>query len=70
MAAARKITFAIPDDADRSRCRSCGEPIAWIVTDNGKKMPVELATNESHFARCPEAVKWRKPEPPKLPGIE
>ncbi len=56
----RKVTFDIPPDTDRGSCRSCGEPIAWIVTAKGKKMPVEIATNESHFARCPQAQKWRR----------
>lgn len=60
-AAPRKpVTFEIPDDADRGECRSCGEPIAWVVTPKGKKMPVELKTRESHFAHCPEAQKWRR----------
>lgn len=60
MAPARKVTFDIPADADRGACRSCGEPIAWILTAKGKKMPVELATKESHFARCPAAQSWRR----------
>ncbi len=66
---ARVITFEIPDAADRGTCRSCGEPIAWVITDAGKRMPVELSSRESHFARCPQATKWRKPAPPKLPGF-
>jgi len=24
-----------------SRCRSCGEPILWTITTNGKRMPVD-----------------------------
>jgi hypothetical protein len=24
-----------------SRCRSCGEPIVWTITTNGKRMPVD-----------------------------
>jgi len=24
-----------------SRCRSCGEPIIWTITTNGKRMPVD-----------------------------
>ncbi len=24
-----------------SRCRSCGEPIVWTVTSNGKRMPID-----------------------------
>ena len=32
-------------------CRSCGEPIVWTVTKNGKKMPVDAeASSEGTFA--------------------
>lgn len=24
-----------------SRCRSCGDPIIWTITTNGKRMPVD-----------------------------
>lgn len=24
-----------------SRCRSCGEPIIWTITSNGKRMPID-----------------------------
>jgi hypothetical protein len=56
----KAVTLDIPPNADRGACRSCGEPIAWVITKSGKKMPVELATKESHFARCPAAKEWRK----------
>jgi hypothetical protein len=42
-----------------SKCRSCGATVYWIVTKNGKKMPVE-ADGVSHFARCPQAEAWRR----------
>lgn len=57
----RQLTFDVPPDADRGTCRSCGRPVAWIITAKGKKMPVDLGSGESHFATCPEAAKWRKP---------
>lgn len=60
MTARPKVTFDIPPNATTSACRSCGKPIAWIVTSSGKKMPVELDTRESHFANCHDAGKWRK----------
>ena len=46
-------------------CRSCGAPILWAETDNGKLMPVdkpetESATTVSHFSTCPTAKKWRR----------
>lgn len=61
MAERKRVTFEIPDTADRGACRSCGEAIGWVLTKSGKKMPVEIATKESHFARCPAAERWRKP---------
>lgn len=56
-----RVTFDIPPAAPATACRSCGAAIVWILTKAGKKMPVEIATRESHFARCPAAKEWRKP---------
>lgn len=64
MAERKPVTFEIPADADRGTCRSCHEPIAWVMMASGKKNPIELATNESHFARCPQAKKWREAKKP------
>lgn len=57
------------------QCRSCGAPLKWIKSANGKWMPcdakstsVVMATgqvvigHQSHFATCPDAGKWRKPK--------
>lgn len=27
-------------------CRSCGEPIIWAFTENGKKIPIDLEPDE------------------------
>ena len=71
----RRITFVIPPEATRSRCRSCAAHVAWIwvgvtAQSPGKLMPVSLdgaeknvlgeLEGESHFARCPDANKWRR----------
>ena len=44
---------------DAGHCRACGRPIWWVLTKNGKKMPV---TDEgiSHFADCTKAGEFRK----------
>lgn len=42
-----------------SKCRSCGAPIEWVLTESGKRMPVD-PDGTSHFVTCPEASKWRK----------
>lgn len=55
-----------------SECRSCGEEIVWLKTDNGKNIPVDAETVVdkeatifdsdqmiSHFATCKDADKWR-----------
>src|SRR5688500_6303806 len=39
-------------------CRSCGAPIYWEKTKNGKPMPISVATGETHFADCPQSKKW------------
>lgn len=53
-------------------CRSCGAEIAWVKTEKGKSMPVDIDSWDgnriftpgkhiSHFASCPNAAKHRKP---------
>lgn len=59
-----KGVFQVTED-NEAECRSCGAPIIWCLTKNGKKMPVDFPeSNEpttSHFATCPDGEKWRKP---------
>lgn len=60
----RDFEFYVTED-NEAECRSCGAPVLWCVTRNGKKMPVDLPTvpeeaTTSHFATCPEAGQWRK----------
>lgn len=59
--------FLLPANARRGTCRSCGQPIAWIVTTKGAAMPLDLATAEArdggtvaktHFATCPHGKAW------------
>lgn len=40
----------------------CGAPIFWVVTKNGKKMPVSADTYRPHWADCPIAGQFRKKE--------
>lgn len=56
-------------------CKSCGQPVVWFRTKNGKRMPVDARTTKpmdaehqldlkrhiSHFSTCPQADDWRKP---------
>lgn len=60
----RGTTFRVKED-NQAECRSCGAPILWCVTEKGKKMPVDVPTDDepttSHFATCPNAEAWRKP---------
>jgi len=58
-----------------SVCSSCGATITWLLTGNGKAMPVDGAVHTpgpgnalfdakvhvSHFATCPNANQHRKP---------
>lgn len=45
-------------------CRACKKPIQFTETKNGKLMPVE-EDGVSHFARCPQAERFKKPAPPQ-----
>lgn len=60
----RGNVFRVTEE-NESECRSCGAPILWCITAKGKKMPVDVPTDDgpttSHFATCPEANQWRKP---------
>jgi hypothetical protein len=39
-------------------CRSCGAAIAWCLTRNDKRAPIDR-DGTSHFATCPAADAWR-----------
>ena len=48
---------------------SCQQPIAWVQTASGARMPLDLATVEqrdgvtmalNHFATCPHGAAWSK----------
>ncbi len=59
----RGNVFRVTED-NQAECKSCGAPILWCVTAKGKKMPVDVPTDDtpttSHFATCPDANTWRK----------
>lgn len=44
---------------DRANCRACGDPIFWMVSKNGKKVPYSLA-GHAHWADCPNAEEFRR----------
>ena len=35
-----------------AKCRNCGKAIRFIITAKGRKQPIEMDSNEPHFARC------------------
>ncbi len=45
-------------------CRSCGAPIWWGLTRNGKPCPYDIVDGEptetSHFTTCPDAKAWTR----------
>lgn len=61
----------------QSSCKSCGEPIRWLLTPKGKLMPTDAAgvgpdethfdhtRHRSHFESCRQQDLWRKPWLPK-----
>lgn len=66
---ARPNEYELPATPYLSRCGSCGAPMAWTKTKNGKAMPLSLLTVEErggvkyalpHFADCPQAKEWSK----------
>jgi hypothetical protein len=67
-------------DMTTTKCRTCGAPIIWLKTANGKAMPVNANAVEegdtvfipkrhkSHFSTCPQAAEWRKTKSQPPPG--
>ncbi len=63
-------------------CKSCGRPIQWATSEQGKAMPLDVPperrvvitggvarvvpTYLSHFATCPNAAQHRKPRGEQL----
>jgi hypothetical protein len=62
-----------------SACGSCGAPIRWAVTVNGKRMPVDdqpvpdgniVLSDPQPGAYAPLAAYYSPPDEPTLPGFE
>lgn len=51
------MTFDIPPGTPKRECRSCHADIYWIVTEAGKKMPVN-PDGTTHFGNCPQSKQW------------
>ena len=45
--------------AEDGTCRSCGQPIKWVKSKNGKATPMN-PWGTTHFQTCPEAEAHRK----------
>lgn len=54
-------------------CRTCKKEIAWVRTESGKMMPIDIDVEivvekdgerivvaKPHWASCPQAESWRK----------
>ena len=68
--------FSRTKEDQMSQCRSCGAPIVWLKTRNGKNMPVDpkeggeydekvvfdAKFHTSHFDTCPSADQHRRNE--------
>ena len=51
--------FKMPPEAQEAKCRSCGAPIWWSETSNGKRIPLD-PNGDAHFTTCPNADKHRR----------
>jgi len=54
----------IDETATIQACRSCGKPVWWGVTKNGKACPFDVIgrerTAQTHFSTCPTPELFRK----------
>jgi hypothetical protein len=68
----RDVVFRYPRGmrpTNAAPCRGCRQLVLWVITEAGKKMPVD-AKGTSHFATCPQADRFRRrgvPEEPDMP---
>jgi hypothetical protein len=58
----------------RSTCRSCGEPIIWVTTERGKKMPLDAEPHPERRGQFvftgPGTVRFGAPGTPIPVGVE
>lgn len=43
-------------------CKACKAPIEWWTTPKGKKIPMDHGTANPHWASCPNAQDFRRPQ--------
>lgn len=71
---------------NNSTCQSCGAPINWIVTKNGKKMPLDVKVrrfyvfsngvpvlmqgHEPHWGTCSDPKRFKKKKAPEKPVVK
>jgi hypothetical protein len=58
----KKILFEIPEGTPPTTCKGCGARMYFVkvgVPPAVRMMPVD-PDGQSHFATCPDAVKFRK----------
>jgi hypothetical protein len=41
--------------SDQSTCRGCGQPVLWVTTEKGAKMPLSIASKQKRFVVQPMA---------------
>jgi hypothetical protein len=64
-------TYDVPKGTREAECRGCGDPIYWITTPKGSKMPVDCepvgyfppsdredGRGVSHFTTCAKANEF------------
>jgi hypothetical protein len=53
--------YSIPDDARFVPCRNgrCGQQITFVITEAGKKMPVN-PDGTPHWANCPGVKQFKR----------
>lgn len=59
--AQRVVTQLLRLVGNEASCKGCGEKIVWVVTKNGKRMPLD-PDGTPHWASCPAAPEFRKPK--------
>lgn len=57
----KNIIALLNNIGDAGHCRGCSAAIYWVTHKNGKKTPYTLE-GLNHFADCPAAARFKKPE--------
>ena len=62
------LYFDIPEGTKQSVCKGCAAKIYWVLTQNGKRMPVD-PDGQAHWGTCPKSKDFGKNKTKPLEAV-